>query len=77
MFDKNEITRLIVNSLPGAEVIIASDDGVHFAATVTARQFAGKNMLQQHRLVYAALGDKMGGDIHALSIKTKVLNEGE
>jgi len=44
--------------------------GDHFEAVVVSRQFAGRTMVQQHRLVYAALGDRMGGEIHALALRT-------
>jgi len=50
-----------------AEVI---GDGRHFEATVISSQFAGKSMLEQHRMVYSGLGDKMDETIHALSLKT-------
>jgi stress-induced morphogen len=43
---------------------------VHFEAEVVAEQFAGKLPLARHRLVYATLGDLMGGAIHALALKT-------
>lgn len=66
-----DIQRLIETALPGAEVIVRGDDGVHFEATVISPGFAGKSLLQQHRLVYAALGDRMQTEeIHALALKT-------
>jgi acid stress-induced BolA-like protein IbaG/YrbA len=61
---------LISTGLPGALVDVQGDDGVHFEATVVASQFEGKRPLERHRLVYATLGDKLGGEIHALSLKT-------
>ena len=54
---------------------VASDDDVHFAALVVATQFAGLRPLQRHQLVYRALGDAMGGDIHALSLDTPTPEE--
>jgi stress-induced morphogen len=45
-------------------------EGGHFEAVVVSPQFAGRTMVQQHRLVYAALGDRMGGEIHALALRT-------
>lgn len=45
-------------------------DGHHFEAVVVAREFEGKSRIQRHQLVYAALGDKMKAEVHALSIKT-------
>ncbi len=65
-----EIKQLIEVGLPEAHVELDGDDGAHFAAIVVSAAFAGKTMVQQHRLVYQALGEKMGGDIHALSIQT-------
>lgn len=66
----NIIHQLIATGLPGAEIAVSGDDGVHFEATVIASQFEGKRPLERHRLVYATLGDKLGGEIHALSLKT-------
>ena len=64
-----DIQTMIQQGLPDAEVQV-SGDGRHFDAVVISEAFAGKGLLEQHRLVYATLGDKMGGDIHALTIRT-------
>ena len=45
-------------------------DGHHFNAVIVCPDFAGKNRIQQHQMVYGALGDKMKAEIHALSMKT-------
>ena len=45
-------------------------DGQHFQAVIVSPSFSGKNMIQQHRLVYEALGERMHAQIHALSMKT-------
>ncbi len=45
-------------------------DGQHFQALVVSAAFAGKNRVQRHQLVYAALGERMREEIHALSMKT-------
>lgn len=67
----DEIKRLIENGLPDAQVVVKGDDGVHFEATVISSAFAGKSLLQQHRLVYSALGGRMESEeIHALALKT-------
>lgn len=69
-----EIETAILTALPGAIVELrdlAGDDD-HWAATVTASQFAGKSRVQQHKMVYNALGDKMGGVLHALQVTTVV-----
>ncbi len=50
-------------------------DGQHFTAVIVASAFAGKRLIQRHQLVYAALGDKMREEIHALSMKTLTPDE--
>jgi acid stress-induced BolA-like protein IbaG/YrbA len=49
---------------------VRGDDGTHFEATIVSPAFEGKSMVQQHQLVYGALGDRMRAEIHALSMKT-------
>ncbi|MET0330723.1 MAG: BolA/IbaG family iron-sulfur metabolism protein [Dyella sp.] len=68
--DAARIQALIEQGLPGAVAVVQGDDGVHFEAEVIASQFAGKLPLARHRLVYATLGELMGGAIHALALKT-------
>jgi acid stress-induced BolA-like protein IbaG/YrbA len=70
MMDTVTIKNLIERGLPGAQADVQGPDGVHFEATVVSAAFAGKLPLARHRLVYATLGDLMGGEIHALSLKT-------
>ena len=69
-----EIESAIVEALPGAvvEMTDLAGDNDHWAAKVTAPQFEGKNRIQQHKMVYAALGEKMGGTLHALQLTTAV-----
>jgi acid stress-induced BolA-like protein IbaG/YrbA len=64
----SEVAELIRAALPGAQVHVQSEDNVHFAALVIAPGFAGKRGIARHQMVYAALGGRMGGEIHALSI---------
>jgi acid stress-induced BolA-like protein IbaG/YrbA len=64
-----EVQALIAAGLPGAQVHVASDDDTHFEAVIVAPQFEGKRTIQRHQLVYAALGEKMGREIHALSMR--------
>jgi acid stress-induced BolA-like protein IbaG/YrbA len=52
------------------EHVQVSGDGQHFEAIIVSPEFRGKNMVQQHQVVYAALGDRMREEIHALSMKT-------
>ncbi len=64
-----EVATLIRAGLPEAEVRVQSDDDTHFEALIVASAFAGKRSLARHQLVYAALGARMGREIHALSIQ--------
>jgi acid stress-induced BolA-like protein IbaG/YrbA len=64
------IRQLIEQGLPGARVEVQGEDGVHFEARVVCAQFAGKLPLARHRMVYATLGERMGGEIHALALRT-------
>jgi acid stress-induced BolA-like protein IbaG/YrbA len=49
---------------------VEGDDGYHFSAVIVSAEFQGKTKVQQHQLVYRALGDRMKQEIHALSMKT-------
>ena len=64
------LQQLIEQGLPGARVRVSGEDGVHFEATVVSEAFHGKLPLARHRMVYATLGERMGGEIHALALKT-------
>jgi len=68
--DTQTIRNLIEQGLPGAQVAVQGDDGVHFEALVVSEAFRGKLPLARHRLVYATLGERMGGEIHALALRT-------
>ena len=72
--EQSEIERLIKASLPDAEVEIIdlAGDNSCFSAHVTSSTFEGKSRIQQHKMVYDALGDKMGGILHALALKTSI-----
>ena len=67
-----EIERLIKLALPDAEVEIRdlAGDGDHYSAKVVSAAFRGKNRVQQHQIVYAALQGQMGGLLHALALQT-------
>ncbi len=67
-----DIEAAITAALPGARVEITdlAGDGDHYAARVTAPQFAGLPRVKQHQLVYNALGGRMGGALHALQLTT-------
>ncbi len=72
-----DIEMLIREGIPDATVEITdlAGDGDHYAARVTAESFRGKSRLQQQRAVYAALGERMGGVLHALQLTTAVPQE--
>ena len=73
--DTRTIQTLIEQGLPGARAQVQGSDGVHCEATVICAAFAGKAPLARHRMVYATLGERMGGEIHALSLKTMTPEE--
>ena len=50
-------------------------DGQHFFATIVSDAFVGKRLIARHQLVYAALGERMREEIHALSMKTLTPDE--
>ncbi len=65
-----ELKKLIEEAFADGHVDVTGD-GRHFSAVVVSRAFNGKNMIAQHRLVYAALGDRFDTEaVHALSLKT-------
>ena len=70
MITPEDIKNLIEKNLDQSEVTI-SGDGRHFDAIVVCPEFAGKTRIQQHQMVYGALGDKMKEEIHALSMSTR------
>ena len=73
--DSSTIHDLIAQGLPDAQIEVRGDDGVHFEALVVSSAFAGKLPLARHRMVYATLGDLMGGAIHALSVRALTPDE--
>ena len=71
-----EIEAMICAALPDAQVEITdlAGDGDHYAARVVSAAFAGLPRVRQHKLVYEALGGRMGGELHALQLTTAVPN---
>ncbi|KQU61740.1 ATP-binding protein [Sphingomonas sp. Leaf339] len=69
-----EIVAMIRDAIPDAEVEITdlAGDGDHYAARVVSPSFAGMPRVRQHQKVYAALGGRMGGVLHALQLTTAV-----
>lgn len=70
MITSESIKNHIETSLPCEFVHVEGEDGRHFDAIIVSAEFRGKNRVQQHQLVYRALGDRMKQEIHALSMKT-------
>jgi len=70
--DADTIKARIEAALPDATVLMIdmAGDGDHWAARVTSAAFVGKSRIQQHKLVYAAIGADMGGELHALALQT-------
>ena len=70
----SEIEELIRAAFPDAAVEITdlAGDGDHYAAKVTSAAFKGMPRVRQHQAVYAALGGRMGGELHALQLVTAV-----
>jgi len=74
--DSKTIEQMILTGIPGAEVSVHGEDGVHFEAVVISDAFSGKSTLQRHRMVYDTLGEKMGREIHALGLRTELPPDG-
>lgn len=70
MLSAQQLEAYITQSLACDFIKVLGDDGTHFESVIVSPAFAGKSMVQQHQLVYAALGNRMGSEIHALSMKT-------
>jgi stress-induced morphogen len=70
----HEIETLIKAKFPDAVIEIRdlAGDGDHYEASVVSAAFAGKSRVQQHQLVYDALGGRMGGVLHALKLSTGI-----
>ena len=67
-----EIKDLIKRGIPDAEISIQdlAGDENHYSATIKSKSFNGKSKIEQHKLVYKALGGKMGNELHALALNT-------
>jgi len=69
MITPQEISQLIEQGLPDTRARVASEDNTHFEAVVVSPQFEGQRPLRRHQMVYGCLGERMGREIHALSIR--------
>lgn len=69
-----DIEALIVAGIPDARVEITdlAGDGDHYAARVVSESFRGLPLRRQHQAVYQALGGRMGGELHALQLSTRI-----
>lgn len=67
------LEKLIKSAFPDAKIKITdlAGDNDHWAAEIESAAFAGKSRVIQHKMVYDALQGKMGGELHALQLKTK------
>lgn len=75
MIERSVLEQRLRAAFPGAERIDIEDlTGTkdHYKAVIVARDFAGKTRIQQHQLVYKALGELMDGPVHALALETRV-----
>ncbi|NBR38171.1 MAG: BolA family transcriptional regulator [Alphaproteobacteria bacterium] len=72
-----EIRALILEALPNSELTIEDlrGDGDHYSCHIKSKAFAGKTRVQQHKIVYEALGGRMGNQLHALAIQTTPIEE--
>jgi stress-induced morphogen len=69
----HEIETLIKAAFPDAQITIEDlrGDGDHYSCLVVSSEFTGKTRVQQHQMVYKALGGRMGGELHALALQTR------
>lgn len=70
---RDTLEGFLTEAFPDAEITLtdlAGDDD-HWQAEIISPQFAGKSRVAQHQMVYAALKGKMGGELHALALKTR------
>lgn len=74
MVTPEQLKTWIETGFDNAQVSVEGD-GHHFEAVIVASEFEGKSRIQRHQLVYAALGDKMKAEVHALSMKTLTPSE--
>ena len=75
MADRKSIEELIRQGLECTHVEVRGEDGVHFEALIVSPAFAGLARVRRHQMVYAALGDRMREEIHALSMQTLTPDE--
>jgi acid stress-induced BolA-like protein IbaG/YrbA len=67
--DPRQVADLIRQAIPDAQIDVRSDDNTHFAAVLVGAAFEGVRPIARHQMVYRALGERVGREIHALSIE--------
>jgi stress-induced morphogen len=72
MIEPENVRTLLLAAFPGADIDLVDLTGTkdHYQARIVSEAFAGRSLVEQHQLVYRALGDAMSGPIHALALKT-------
>lgn len=70
MADAQTLDAIIRGAIDCTHLDVRGDDGVHFEALVVSPAFAGLNRVRRHQMVYAALGDRMKQEVHALALRT-------
>ena len=72
-----EIEELILKKFPNAKITIEDlrGDGDHYAAQIIAEEFKGKSRVQQHQMIYNAMGGRVGKELHALALNTSAPKE--
>lgn len=77
MLSRDDVKQMIEGHIPesACEVTDLTGTSDHFAVYVTSPAFRGKSLIQQHKMVYAAVGEHLTREIHALSIKTELPEE--
>ena len=70
--DRTTLESLLRDAFPDADITLIdlAGDNDHWSAEITDEAFRGKSRVMQHQLVYAALKGQMGGELHALQLKT-------
>lgn len=79
MYTPEKIQELVESAFPGSRAVVRDMTGTrdHYELMVVAAAFEGKGLVERHRMVYAAIGAAVGGEIHALSLKTLTPVEAE
>jgi stress-induced morphogen len=72
MLEPDQVRALLLTAFPSADIDLVDLTGTrdHYQARIVSEAFAGRSLIEQHQLVYRALGEAMSGPIHALALKT-------